>query len=462
MKKKLQDIYLKLPCFMQNIIVSSYGLKLFIERYGPGARKFEAFLEQSQKYSKPEINLYQEKMFIRIAKHAVEHVPFYRDWARENGLSSNDFQSIHSIKMFPIVEKEDLRKSPEKFLSELYAKKKVISMSTSGSTGTPIHIFCDQKSRTFHYAFFTRLRKWYGIKKRAKRVTFLGRVIVSSTQKKPPFWRYDLIQRNLIMSAYHLSDEKLIHYYKKIKKFRPEEIFGYASSIYRIAQFINEKELERLRIKAIITTAETLLPYQREAIEKAFDTQVVDQYGCAEMAFFAAQSPSGAMFFHPEHAIIETLDNDRELPQFTGNGEVIATSLVNEVMPLIRYRVGDKISLADESDSFHPGFQRILSLEGRTDDVILTKDGRSIGRMSPIFRSDKEIKAAQVVQDSGGTITIYVVPTEQYTDEHRGLIYSEALERIGDSVPILIKEVNHVKIEPNGKFRPVKSYFSQS
>jgi phenylacetate-CoA ligase len=460
MKNILQSIYLGSPYFIQNILVSIYGLKLFLERYGPGAKKYEDFLKKSEKFSKAEIALYQETAFLRIAKNAVENVPFYRNWAINKGFSSKDIKSMESIKLFPILEKEDLRSNPEMFVSELCSTSKLISMSTSGSTGTPVRIFCSQKSRTFHYAFFTRLRGWYGITKRAKRVTFLGRVIVGSAQKKPPFWRYDLIQRNLIMSAYHLSDEKLIHYYRKMENFKPEEIFGYASSIYCVAQFINENKLQRLNPKVVITTAETLLPYQREAIEKAFDCPVVDQYGCTEMAFFAAQCPSGAMLFHPEHAIVEILDRDMAGAVFTGSGEVVATSLVNEVMPLIRYRVGDRVSITDNPDPYYPGFQRILSLEGRTDDLIFTKDGRTIGRMSPIFRSDKKIKAAQVIQESDGTINIYVVPSDHYSKKHRDLIYNEALERIGDSVVICIKEVPHIETESNGKFRPVKSYYT--
>jgi phenylacetate-CoA ligase len=277
---------------------------------------------------------------------------------------------------------------------------------------------------------------------------------------KPPFWRFDWPQNNLLLSAYHLSDENLMHYYRKISKFAPEEVIGHPSSIYTVAYYIVSRKLKPLNPKVVITTAETLLPYQRETIEKAFKAPLVDQYGCTEMAFFGSQCQSGTMHFHPEHAIVE-IEKKRENPESQEQeyGEVVATNLINYAMPLIRYKVSDTVHLEVGEKSCHPGFPVIKYVEGRVDDTIYTKDGRKIGRLSPVFRSDKKISNSKIIQGADGNIDVYIVLSEGHTSMHRRLLMDALRERIGDSVEISITVVPEISKESNGKFRPVVSYF---
>lgn len=402
---------------------------------------------------------YQRQKFIEVAREAIRNVPFYENWAHKNSFSEDDIRDLSDINRFPIIEKRDIRDNPENFISRKVKKKYLIELSTSGSTGSPIKIFCDRSARTRHYAFFSRLRSWYGVGKRGRRVTFFGRIVASEKQKKPPFWRYDFAQNNLLMSSHHMSDSTLPFYYKKLKKFKPKEIFGYPSSIYRLARYIVESDQDRYIPNVVITTAETLLPYQRKMIEDAFMCSVVDQYGCTEMAFFASQCRNGVMHFHPEHSIVEIIGAGNNHLENGEPGEVVATSLINKVMPLIRYRVGDSLALAECDLECHPSFPVIDYLEGRTDDLIFTKDGKAIGRLSPIFRSDKNIKLSQVIQRENGDIDIFVVPNSSYSNKNRNMIYEEAKERIGSTIVINIIEVKNIDKEPNGKFRPVKCFF---
>jgi phenylacetate-CoA ligase len=456
----LNKLYLNLPWPLQNILVSLYGIKLYFERYGAGAREFEALLDKTQHFSAIKMADYQEAELVRLLKSAILDVPFYRNWAMENGITSEDIRGRNDLEKFPVLTKGELRENVELFISDRYDKKDLIPLSTSGSTGQPVKIYCDKQARTKHYAFFTRLRSWFGVGRRSRRVTFFGRAIMHGPINQPPFWRFDWPQNNLIMSAYHLSDENLGHYYRKIASFGPEEVIGYPSSIYAVADFVLKNDLAPLAPKLVITTGETLVPYQREVIENAFLAPLVNQYGCTEMAFFASQCDTGVMHFHPEHAIVEIEEqNGSHESSDQKYGEVVATSLINYAMPLIRYKISDNLCLSESSDKCHPGFQTIVFLEGRVDDVIYTKDGRSVGRLSPIFKSDKEIFSSKVVQDNAGDITVYVVLTDNHVDRHRRLLKQALRDRIGDSVKIIVKEVAEIEKEPNGKHRPVVSYF---
>ncbi|MBN7768878.1 hypothetical protein KUV44_00265 [Marinobacter daepoensis] len=462
MKQQLVKAYLKLPPLVQNVLVSLYGIKLYVERYGVGRRAAEKMLKNSESYSFSEMERLQEDAFVDLAHYAIDNVPFYIEWAKNKGISKSNISSIDDLSLFPVIEKEMIRDSPSSFVSKKYRNKKLISLSTSGSTGSPLEIYTDNHTRTLHYAFFTRLRSWFGVEKRGGRATFLGRIVVPQGQKRPPFWRYDFGQNNLLMSTYHLSEDNLSSYIEKLTAYRPVEIFGHPSSIYRVANYIIDNDsCGKVKPNVVITTAETLMPYQRTAIEKAFDCPVVDQYGCTEMAFFASQCESGEMHFHPEHAIIEIVDSKNCIVKPGVRGQLVATSLISKVMPLIRYKVGDTLSVSEEKSKCHPGFPIIKFLEGRTDDLVYKKDGGSVGRLSPIFRSDKNVTLSQITQEESGDITVLVVPNEKYNDKNREMIRRELVERVGDDLNISIFEVESIPKEKNGKFRPVKSYYKR-
>lgn len=456
-----EKIYYSSPLILQNLMVSIYGLKLFHERYTENLSNWEDFLRNSELYSSIEIKNYQEKSFISIARHAISTVPYYRDWAHNEGICAQDIISTTNLKDFPVIGKEETRYRPERFISDNYRNsKRLIKLSTSGTTGKPITVFCDKLTRSKHYAFFTRLRKWYGLNSRSRRATFFGRMILLADQNKPPFWRYDLAQKNLLMSSYHLSTENLIHYYNKLVDYHPEEIIGYPSSVYQIAQYINSRGLAPVMPKLLVTTAETLLEYQRVAIEQAFQTKVVDQYGCTEMAFFAATCTHGTMHIHPEHGLIETIDH-------TGNpviglpGNSVVTGFINYVMPLIRYKIGDRLILASEGQTCACGsnFPIIHQVEGRIDDIIYRRDGTPVGRLDPVFKGGGHIHSSKIIQDDLGNIKVLVKPAEGFSDTEKIWLHNELLKRLGRDITINIAVVTDIPKDKNGKFKSVESHY---
>src|SRR5690606_23280521 len=148
-----------------------------------------------------------------LIRHAVTNVPFYREWAKQERITVGDLNHRSDLTAFPVLRKDKIRANVQALLSESAAATgKLIKLQTSGTTGSPLDIYCSREERIHHYAFFSRLRWWFGLKPRSRRATFLGRIIMLPEHRHPPFWRHDIAQNNLIMSAYHLSEENLIHY----------------------------------------------------------------------------------------------------------------------------------------------------------------------------------------------------------------------------------------------------------
>lgn len=459
MNPVVESLYYKSPVFLQNIAVSLMGLRLRAERYRPAGEKKLTELLATCQYTAEQMQAYQSEQFVQFARHAINNTQFYRDWAKEHGIAANDIRSIADIKLFPVIEKAFIRENATLFKADARnATAGAITLFTSGTTGTPLSVFADQDSRSEHYAFFSRLRSWYGVDPVARRATLFGRIIMPAAQKQPPFWRYDAAQKNLLMSSYHLKPENLIHYYHKLRDYQPQEIFSYPSSITRLAEFIVAKGLPPLTLKLLMTTAENLHDWQKALLQKAFNAPVVNQYGCTEMAFFVSTMPDGCMRFHPEHGVAEVRSHANIIAA-QGEGELIVTGLVNYSMPVIRYAIGDTVTIGTVDAH---GFPELIQVHGRKDDVIYMRDGTPVGRLDPIFKGGSGIKAAQILQSESGAINLRLVPDETYTEQAGADLQRELIKRVGSDLPITIELVNEIAKEKNGKFKPVISKYRRN
>ena len=454
----LEKIYFKSPIIFQNIMASVYGLKLKKERYSAKSEEYEALLSSTENYSEKQMTEYVNKQLQEVIKTAYTSVPFYQQQAKSEGLDYRAVKTVEDLSKLPLTNKEELRKSPISFRIHTADNMNFAKLNTSGTSGTPLTIYCDDDSRTKHYAFFTRLRGWFGVSRLGRRATFFGRIICDSDAQKPPYWRSDFFQNNLLFSSYHLKEENLKHYYQKLKQYKPEEIFSYPSSIYQIAKYINKNKLEPIKSKLVMTTAETLLAHQREAIEKAFEAPLVDQYGCTEMALFVSECEHGTRHLHPEHGIVEVLD-ESDNPVSSGVvGRAVCTGFVNRAMPLIRYEMGDLLSInADAKCQCGRAFPILGEVQGRVDDELVTPDGRPLGRMDPIFKGFKGIQETQIVQSAKNKLSFRMVVDEQFTSDIEQQLLIEIKKRTGSEMEVVIERLPSIEKDKNGKFRAVIS-----
>ena len=256
------------------------------------------------------------------------------------------------------------------------------------------------------------------------------------------------------MSSYHLAPKYMKYYIDELRAFKPDYIEGIASSVYALARFIVDAKLEPVPLRACFTTCETLFDYQREAISQGFCCRTYNQYGAGEEVVFAAECGRGSMHLSPEVGIVEVVDSsNRPLPPGE-SVELICTSLINFVQPFIRYRVGDTGALGSEACSCGSPLPVLARIEGRIDDVLITRDGRLVGRLDPVFKGTGGVVEAQIVQDDYDTFRVRVVPTESFSEKDGQDIRHSLLERVG-SGEVRIEIVDRIERTAGGKFRTV-------
>lgn len=449
-KFKLKLIIVRLlPSFLRNFVFSVYGYilnkkrKAYSDKYLKEMNSFEKLSENEK-----ESNI--EQKLINQLKDARNFVPFYKKYW-DNVLSNNPNIDFTDLANWPILEKQSIKNNPHDFISDKFQVSKLIKISTSGSTGTPMSFYFDTESYSQWYTYYYyHLMIKDGISLDEPWGNIGGRLIVETNKKKPPFWIWNKGMKQLYLSSYHLTEVNGPYYLKAIEDYNLTYLVGYPSSIYSLAKSLLQNKLSCNCIKVIYTNAEPLFDYQRDAIQKVFKCKIRQTYGSSEFAISAAEEDNNSLSIWPLTGVLEVICNTNE-----ETGEFCVTGLVNRAMPLVRYKIGDS-GISDIKYS-NGRIKSILKVIGRNDDLIKSKSGKLIGRLDPIFKLDLKIKEAQIIQESLEIINIIIVPEIDFSSLDESRLYESAKERLGDDFIIKITRTNSIPRGANNKFKAVIS-----
>lgn len=294
-----------------------------------------AFLRKSQYWDETQIYDYQLKKLKNIIDYSSKNVPYYEELFKKIKFKTSDIRHLDDLRKIPILTKETLQKENANLISRNYDKKKVKIGKTGGTTGVPTVVYKDVNNRSFTWASYYRWYEWMGLNYFDPTATFWGARTVLSTHLKSKI-KADLarfIQNNIVLNSFNMNEETANIYYNTISKQNPYLLKGYVSSLLDFAQFIENNKWEFNKLKAISTTTETLLPNNREYLERVFKVPIFDQYGCGEISAISYEcSKHNGLHINQEHVICEILDTQNS-PLLNQPGRVIATDLDNYVMP---------------------------------------------------------------------------------------------------------------------------------
>jgi phenylacetate-CoA ligase len=447
-------LYHALPGRLRSIAASMHGLRLRRLRYGRQTEQLVEAALQRDSWTRERWAVWQAEQLGALLHRAATRVPYYRRlWSERR--SRGDRRSWERLENWPILEKEAVRRDARAFVADDCGTRKLDCVHTSGTTGKPIELWRTRETTRAWYALFeARWRRWYGVSRHDRWAILGGQLVTPVAQRRPPFWTWNAALKQLYMSSYHLAPDLVPHYLKAIQRYRIAYLLGYSSSLFALAQTALATNV-RTSLRVVITNAEPLLAHQRETIEQAFGCPVRETYGMTEIVAAAGECEFGRLHQWPDAGYLEVLDGDQ--PASPGcSGELICTGLLNRDMPLIRYRVGDRVTLA-ASDAVCPcgrTLPLLQSVEGRTDDVLFTADGRTIGRLDPVFKANLPIREAQIIQERLDCIRVRFVPAADYTPAAGQGLIDRLRDRLG-LVQVVLEDTDSIERDRNGKFRAV-------
>lgn len=441
-------LYLNLPAWAQNIALSIYGANLYKQRFSGSLP--EIYKDNLDLFESPKEKHYH-KQNIRLKElltHCKNFVPYYDQYLRDIDISNITPNSLKDI--LPVLTKTDVMKHSSALRSTApYFNKKLRTANTSGSSGSPLSINYTNESRKINYHFYETALNKFNCSYRSKSTTFAGRILYKNTESKPA--RYDFYNKTQYLSSYFISPLTIKDYVDALNSWQPEFIDSYPSAIYELVKLADQENLKfNFSPKCILTSSETLTGEQRTEIEKAFNTTVIDHYSCTEMSINAF-STGKEYFASPLYSVIE-LEH-----QFENSYSIITTGLLNFGMPLLRYKIGDVVE-----KSSHQSNYIFKSVEGRIDDIIVTPEGKKIGRMDPAFKNIQGIKLAQIIQEAKDLITVLIVlDTKNYFLFREDLLIESIKARTSNKIHVQIKHVPDISKGANGKFKSVISKVKQ-
>ncbi|PPI79370.1 phenylacetate--CoA ligase family protein [Marinobacter flavimaris] len=448
----MEAFYFSSPVWLQNLMVSAVGYRLYRKRYTGIYHQLRELVRVSREWNSEQREAYQAEQLHYLIRYCRLSIPYYQKLFAEYGLSDQDFTQVSDLAKLPILEKQTVRERGDEFRAP--NGKPFMVQYTSGSTGTPLALHVDERTYKLAMALLVDHEEYHGVPFGARRATFAGRMIQKPEKLSPPFARLNRAENQRLYSSYHLNDQTFEHYRKDLDRFQPLELIGYPSAISDLATYYESSGTKPgFQPKAVITNSETLLDWQRSRIELVFQCPVFDYYGTAEYVLFAGQDDRGIYQINPIIGITE-LENEADAE---GAGEIIATTLTNTSMPLLRYQVGDHGVLATNDQSSNVAISGLDSIIGRLDDYVVTPDGRRLGRMDHIFKGLEGIREAQIVQDGANHCTLKIVPQNSSTRVGEQLIESNFLSRTGREMAVSIEYVGAIPRGKNGKFKGVIS-----
>jgi len=426
-----------------------------------------AELEQSQWLSSSELRELQNRKLRALVAHVYEHVPYYRRLFDQRGLKPRDVETAEDLKKLPLLTKDLLRANAHDLVARGVAGQVALPGWTTGSTGSPINAVRTREAIVFENAMIWRQRRLAGVQPGDTKAvvwgTIWGNVIIPSSRRHlPPYWRWNLAERQLLFSYYHMTDETLHRYFDRMEKSGVVCIEGFPSTMLVLAQHLRRHN-RTVPLKAIFTSSEPLYRIHRDLIEERFQTKVFDLYGQAERVVAATECERhDGLHLNQEYGITEVLKEGGECRD-NEVGEIVGTGLNNYAMPLIRYCTGDLARLSHEPCGCGRQMGRLSAVEGRLADLIHTLDGRTVpgNGIMGAFHGIGNLRRTQVVQNEPSTVHVKIV--KAYPDQGVDL---ESLKKnlqacLGAGMTVYCEFVSDSDLESGPKYRWVVSRIGQ-
>jgi phenylacetate-CoA ligase len=446
-------IYARLPVAAQHASVTGFGVYWrWVRQSGDfDARVRE--LEDRASFTADEWATLQRRELQELLPIVAAETPWYREnWTDAERQAAVDGR----LEALPILGKDPIREQPEAFLRPGGGRLHIAN--TSGSTGTPLRSYWTQPERKMSIVFKEgRLARPMGVSYRRPRGTFSGRLVVPDPMSEGPFHRYNLAERQVYFSAFHLSPRSARRYMDALHQCRTEWLIGYAHSIYTLAWLALDQGLATPRLRGVATTSEPLTEPMRAVVAEAFGCPVRQEYCTVEHAVYAAECRMGSMHLSPDAGVVEVVDDEGRAVPDGEVGHIVTTSFVRVQQPFVRFRLGDMGSLAAAPCGCGSAMPVLAELVGRSEDTVVTPSGRRVMRFHKVFLDLPTVREGQIVQEAPDLVTVRVVTTDGFGPDHVAELCRRVEIQLGDDVTVRVQQVDEIERTKAGKFRAVVS-----
>lgn len=389
----------------------------------------------------------QLKRIRKIFEWAKENSEFYRQVFSDAGVLELQIKDEEDIKKIPIITKEMILSYEIESVLTCPKSENLVINNTSGSTGKPIEIYSTKKEHFTSYVRTFLALKGYNP---FKTFVLIGLYKQKEKIEKHSFLYYcqkylGLFRREIysVLTPFEEIKESLIG--------RKINILSSTPSCFQLLVDELKKAGEKLSIKIVVVSGETVFDDLRDDIKTYLGAQIINVYGSTEHLSTAWTPPDGESFNYALNSIFIEYINPVEI---NGDlyGELVLTNLVNKTMPFIRYKIGDHTKIPDN-------YKKMGKVIGRIEDIIALSNGKMLNRlqMCSIYSELSECSQYKFIQKKDKRI-FFQATCKQEEDEQR--VKEKILQiwrkSFGD-YPLEVEFLEELLLNPEtGKFKRIE------
>lgn len=417
--------------------------------------KYGAKINQFPYQSYDTIKEYQWNCIKKIVSDAYIHVPFYHKKYSDIEVDPLNLRDYSDFEKLPTITKADIVDNGLDFIDERYDFKKLICSKTSGTSGVFLDIYCPENMFVKEELQVLRM-----LKELCPDYNLFSKEVLVYTSEYP-------VSSILgFYKAYYINNlESATTIFNFIKEKKPTVVAIYPSILREIINHV-DYDFKTLGIKLILTNSEHSTQKERDFFSSIFNCVVKDEFSSEELQSIAYQCTNNLYHEVSDCSYIEILNLTNDSPVSTNEiGEIVGTCLINEAMPLIRYRQGD---LAEKTNITCPCGKRtpvIGQLMGRNNASFVDRHGNTIpsGRLldwsySLVLEEQFPILDFQIVQETLDRITVKVVLSDACISETVTMQIHDAFVKIfGENFTVNVKAVKTIEKTASGKYHSILS-----
>ncbi len=338
-----------------------------------------------------------------LKKWQMEKVKETIEYARGNcryyaerlqGVDTARLEWVHDMQDIPFTRPEDVVCNPESFLCVPQREvSRIVTLSTSGSSGRPKRIFFTGQDLEKTADFFA-----CGM----STMTQSGEKTLVLMSGATQYSIGDLLQKALS----RIGAEAHIHGNVKDVQRAIDAAKGFDCLVGVPAEVIHMARTDgNLRPKSVLLSAD----YVPESIIKdlvdRWKCRVFTHYGMTETGFGGGVQCRAGLGYHLRDAdlLFEIVDPESGRQAVPGQyGEVVITTLAREAMPLIRYRTGDMARMLTGACFCGGILPRLDKVMGRYANTISLKGGEGLS----IHKLDEVMFAVPGIRNYGAKLIV--------------------------------------------------------
>jgi len=254
---------------------------------------------------------------------------------------------------------------------------------------------------------------------------------------------------------------------KDLGDFAPTWLATYPTAALLLA---GEQSAGRLSLDLheIRVGGEQLTDTERAHLESVFGCPVKNDYGCSEFPPITWECSRHTMHVNADWVTLEPVDRHmRPVPRGTASHTVLLTNLANRVQPLVRYDLGDSVTIAPDRCACGSRFPT-LQVSGRSDDLLKLEghDGGEVALLplavTTVLEEDAGVYRFQLFRSDARSLSLRLAPDS--CDDAAAPRARAALERFLDAqgtAPIRI-DVELRELAPCGASGKLKRIFCRT